>query len=363
MWLSYIIPLYNCGKYIAQCLDSILAQGLADDDYEVIVVNDGSTDNGQEIVAEYSRKYQQIHLINQSNAGVGAARNRGMDEAHGDYVYFVDADDWLYEGGMSQLKAQCKGPVMPDVVGFRHHSVDRYYKASSDRMLKSALVVKVYTSQEYVRNQKTFRTCWTALISRTVILKNELRFTAHIVSEDGIFMQRLIHIRDLNILETNLNIYRYRIRLGSALCTVTKEHIKAQIRHRLDVVKMEDELISRSPLSMYPGRLRREASWYILARYLSSSLPYREIKYGLELAGSQKIYPIVSPSTKTEKLMNGLYRHPLWVYLLSKPFHLFYSMHKTYYNFGESRWPTWGDLYALAKKNLTRKGEARLLSK
>ena len=87
MWLSYILPLYNCGKYISECLDSILMQGLAYEEYEVIIVNDGSTDNGPKIVETYCCKYSNFHLITKKNEGVGSARNCGFEEAKGDYVY------------------------------------------------------------------------------------------------------------------------------------------------------------------------------------------------------------------------------------------------------------------------------------
>ena len=68
MWLSYIIPFYNCGEYITICLDSVLAQGIAPDEYEVIVVNDGSTDNGADIVSKYCKKHSNIRLINKKMA-------------------------------------------------------------------------------------------------------------------------------------------------------------------------------------------------------------------------------------------------------------------------------------------------------
>ena len=93
LWLSYIIPLYNCGAYIGAFLNSVLAQGLEADEYEVIVVNDGSTDDGGEIVAQYCREHSNFQLIEKENGGVSSARNRGIDEARGEYIYFMDADD------------------------------------------------------------------------------------------------------------------------------------------------------------------------------------------------------------------------------------------------------------------------------
>jgi glycosyltransferase involved in cell wall biosynthesis len=92
--ISVIIPLYNKGAYIGRALDSVFAQTFQD--YEVIVIDDGSTDDGPERVASYTD--ERLHLIRQANAGPGAARNRGIREAKGKYVAFLDADDeWLPE--------------------------------------------------------------------------------------------------------------------------------------------------------------------------------------------------------------------------------------------------------------------------
>ena len=92
--LSIIIPMYNTAPYIRQCLDSIIAQkGFPD--FQVIVVDDGSNDNGADIVQEYLLKYSNIELYKQKNQGVSAARNHGMNLARGEYVSLVDADDMV----------------------------------------------------------------------------------------------------------------------------------------------------------------------------------------------------------------------------------------------------------------------------
>lgn len=98
--ISTIIPLYNAEKYIARCLDSILAQDMDAGKLEIIVVDDGSTDGGAAIVDRYATKHSDIRLIKQANGGVSSARNRGLKEASGDYVHFVDADDALIVGGV-----------------------------------------------------------------------------------------------------------------------------------------------------------------------------------------------------------------------------------------------------------------------
>ncbi len=92
--LSIIIPMYNTAPYIRQCLDSIIVQN-GFPDFQVIVIDDGSNDNGADIVQEYSLKHSNIELYKQKNQGVSAARNRGLDVARGEFISFVDADDMV----------------------------------------------------------------------------------------------------------------------------------------------------------------------------------------------------------------------------------------------------------------------------
>ncbi len=95
MKLSIIIPLYNSEKYIRKCLDSLLNQDIPLTDYEIIVVNDGSPDNSYNIVKEYSDHFNNIKLVSQLNQGTSGARNTGIDLAQGEYMVFVDPDDYV----------------------------------------------------------------------------------------------------------------------------------------------------------------------------------------------------------------------------------------------------------------------------
>ncbi len=92
--LSIIIPTYNNEQYIARCLDSVLSQAQSEK-FEIIVVNDGSTDGTAQVLSQYRIKYPNIVLIEQSNHGVSAARNRGINAAHGKYITFIDSDDMV----------------------------------------------------------------------------------------------------------------------------------------------------------------------------------------------------------------------------------------------------------------------------
>lgn len=106
MKLSIVIPVYNVEKYLADCLDSVLFHDIPD--YEVIVVNDGSTDSSPKILKEYADRFPELlQVITTENGGVGSARNKGMEIAKGKYVLFLDSDDSYAEGAIPEILSQC----------------------------------------------------------------------------------------------------------------------------------------------------------------------------------------------------------------------------------------------------------------
>lgn len=93
--ISIIVPAYNVENYIERCIDSLVYQDLPDDEYEIIVVNDGSTDTTKTILETYTKKETNVFVFSVSNRGVSEARNYGCEKANGKYLLFVDADDWI----------------------------------------------------------------------------------------------------------------------------------------------------------------------------------------------------------------------------------------------------------------------------
>ena len=107
--ISVIVPVYNVEEYLEECLDSIINQTYTDID--VILVNDGSTDNSQRICERYCEQDSRFHLINQENKGLSGARNRGMSESKGEFITFVDSDDVLKEDMLEQLMKQATSDI------------------------------------------------------------------------------------------------------------------------------------------------------------------------------------------------------------------------------------------------------------
>ena len=103
MLLSIIVPIYNQEKYLSRCLDSIYNQGLREENFELLLINDGSTDNSLAIMQSYADQHSNVRIISKDNEELSATRNRGIKEAIGDYIYMPDSDDYLIANGLSYV--------------------------------------------------------------------------------------------------------------------------------------------------------------------------------------------------------------------------------------------------------------------
>ena len=121
--ISIIVPVYNVEKYLKRCIDSILNQSFTD--FELILVDDGSTDNSGKIIDEYALKDKRIKVIHKENGGQGSARNRGLDIAKGNYIGFVDSDDWIHKD-MYKCMYQIINEDNTDIVQIGHNTVEEY---------------------------------------------------------------------------------------------------------------------------------------------------------------------------------------------------------------------------------------------
>ena len=166
MFLSIIIPIYNDEKYLEECLDSCLLQDISDEDYEIICVDDGSTDRTPEILRDYERKNSNVNVIfKQHGSKYGDGRNVGLEYAEGDYVWFVDHDDLIEENVLSQLKQKALTSEFdrlnfPCYI-FREKFSDEELKAKQEGRLKPDFI--------------TYRgTIWSSIFRRAFLLDNDI---------------------------------------------------------------------------------------------------------------------------------------------------------------------------------------------
>ena len=126
VFLSIIIPVYNVGKYIEDCLKSVLDQDISKEEYEIICINDGSTDNSLEILRTYEREYSNVKAIDKENGGVCTARNAGLDVAVGKYIWFIDGDDCIRQNCLGVVQKSIM-EEQPEIVFIPHENVPEGY--------------------------------------------------------------------------------------------------------------------------------------------------------------------------------------------------------------------------------------------
>lgn len=195
MLLSLIIPIYSCESYVPSCLDRIRQLDIKPDDYEVILVDDGSKDGSALACADYAKRYDNIHLFQQVNDGPATARNNGLDHAQGEFVWFVDADDAIEPGILVKLKETIVAHPEVDLISFGY--VSQY--PDHEMVCKMVESETVCTGLDFL-NRRGGSFLWNNLYRRSSIgHKRFINGVRHI--EDSCFnIQTIINFKEVVVL-------------------------------------------------------------------------------------------------------------------------------------------------------------------
>ena len=218
--LSIVIPAYNAEPYLRKCVDSCIQQSGKLPEYEIVIVNDGSTDGTQAIIDEYlnanlnpnenGNKSPKISFISQPNGGLSKARNEGLKKCQGEYVWFVDADDWIVENALSLL-TQIIRNNQPDVVTFRGYDwrngiiKERRSIFLSDMKGLSGMDVLKIMGTAYWNPCVPFY-----LMKRQMLIDDSLQFMEGVIHEDSEFTPRMLYIAKTAYVTTELLYYVYQ---------------------------------------------------------------------------------------------------------------------------------------------------------
>jgi len=233
--VSIIIPVYNVEKYLRKCLDSVINQTLKE--IEIICVNDGSTDNSPKILEEYSLKDKRIKIINKKNNGTGAARNTGMEYVKGEYIGFLDSDDWVkldaYEKLYLNAKTQNSDIVMCPVHVFDDFTKELRYDQDYFTLdcLDKQFEIGTFTHRD-IKNSM-FSICvtpWNKLYKNKFLKKIKARFPENVIFEDNpFFFDTYLNTRRISLIRDFLIYYRIN-RIGSIVSRKNKTF--------LDIIKI-----------------------------------------------------------------------------------------------------------------------------
>lgn len=324
MKLSIIVPVYNVAPYLRKCVDSLLAQDITD--YEIILVDDGSTDNSGAIADELVDAFRlsplasrlEMKVIHQANAGLSAARNTGIAAAYGNYILFVDSDDYLHPNTLGTLLEQAERDNL-DVLRFRYQNV----KENGEVFIPHEGMKTDYndysanpTDGLNFLNERLGIQCYVVqFLIKTEIVRKEL-FTPGIYFEDTDWTPRML-LCAKRVASTDLIVYNYLWREGSI--TLSQKDI-AKMRKQL-----EDKIAILGRLNEW-GNAVSDRRWFdgmisglvINIVGVIASTFYQERKQYINQIKSLDILPIttyhIAPRAQRKvKLINLSIRLTVWI--------------------------------------------------
>ncbi|MDN3652658.1 glycosyltransferase [Thalassotalea ponticola] len=326
MKLTIVVPVYNVEDYLARCLVSISEQGLNNSEYEVICVNDGSTDNSKDIALEHSNLFVNFRLICIENAGLSNARNIGLQHSRGEYVYFIDSDDFLAIGALNLLLTEAIEKKL-DFLGFDmlRTSGNSIPKVNSLRSMSPIVHgLKFIAENNYNNGACAY------LVRKKVLTENDIYFARGKMCEDGPFTTETLSKCE-RVSYTPTAIYAYYQNPNSITTSHNPQHLcrlQDGFLYAIDYFNQKvSELEKLGELATARRLMNRRDSYvfFYLSRLTKFDLKFNEVKAMVNDLDKKGVYPIYCfpnsdyPGLKY-KVATLLFSHPVTLFMLIKIF-------------------------------------------
>ena len=312
MILSIIVPIYNASKYLHRCIDSLLAQGLKEGEYEIILINDGSKDQSLQICQEYQQTHPSIcKVLSHENQGVAYTRNRGIDEAKGDYICFVDADDYLKPNGYRYLIDTYLEESI-DILSFWALTLDKKTKANyvENNDIKGDICYEIKGREFLKKNIQTFIV--TSFFRKSFLKKHLLSFERLTIGEDVLFSIKT-YLKDPSIRMISSRIYMYDLHDESTIHQRNYTAIRKAIQSYLNLIQSIKEYIksNHTDRELCKGLQNSMENQFVpfMSRVLSSNYSITEFKELKETLIKKDILPLKNKS-KLSNIINFIFKFP-----------------------------------------------------
>ena len=332
MKLSIIVPVYNAEKYLDRLFTSIFRQGLMEDDYEVIVVNDGSSDMSGAICKKYCANHSNFKYFEQNNQGVSIARNTGIDHSNGEYLTFADNDDFFKDLGLSKIFELIDQRQDVDIIQYN----SSYYVANDhivDLTIKdNPQILFDGFARDLICEEGLPAVIWTFLFRRNFINEKRIRFMPYAYGEDVYFMG-MCFLQNPHVIKTNLNIYMYFVNEESASGS-SKRNAKKMKRHVSDYLSSYENIKEQMSISFGEDKEvidkciavinSRKSTCY--SRILSCSLNKTDFEAVKQRMIDNSFYPIIHWNNQVyTKIVCTICNFIFSNYLLYKPTSSFFT--------------------------------------
>lgn len=311
MILSIIIPIYNVEQYIGRCLNSIYRQGIDDSLFEVVAINDGTQDNSMEVVHKFASIHSNLVVINKENGGVSSARNLGVLSCSGEYVSFLDADDYI-EDSLNKV-IDCLSDYSSDVCVLR--SFNSNTKKEHNPWKEVFETNKTYTGIDIFKNGYLRHGVCGCIYQKKFLLENAIVFPQGIKNGEDTFFVALTTMYANKVLFEDISFYVVFNREGSASTTYSFDRIlnsEKLLKNNRDYYTEHDDKLSEDQKAILDVRLYESISSLVK---LSIDIPDCSLWKLKKIVNIKKYLPIRTPS---------FYEHINYVRLLNFSFGLFY---------------------------------------
>jgi glycosyltransferase involved in cell wall biosynthesis len=300
MKLSILIPMYNAEAYISNCLDSLVNQDLETNDYEIIIMDDGSSDSSFKIVNEYVKTHTNISLYSENNVGSDTTRNKLLKLAKGDYIYFLDADDYIAYNSLGILIDYLVTYDL-DFIGFETLKTTDLTIYQLNKKSFNTDFSQIQNGLEYIKNNRNLRhEVWWYIIKRSLVNDNHLVYDENGNNADVIFTLKLL-IKANKLIYCSIPIHRYvqsnesvmRVKSLNQKKKLTDSMFSMIISYSKLINKIENETIEYKENIIDNLKFRRDVfAFFNIINMIQEKYSKNEIEKRLKQLKEVKAYPI-----------------------------------------------------------------------
>lgn len=307
--LSILIPAYNVERWLPRCLNSILSQ--VEDDIEIVIVDDGSTDTTLQCANEFAEKWNDIRVFSKHNEGVGAARNYLLDKACGEFIWFVDSDDYIAEGALRHIFSELNSTI--DLLSVSYNG--------------GVFTPFEGNATEYIQKGYINGYLWTKIIRRSVIEDAHIRFDPQRYSQEDWFFLMQVYPLLGNIKQITLQAYVYcDDNENSVMREAHAEHTRRNVADSRETICNFKRFIDSHRDQSY-SRAYEQWMNFSAAGYLYSLFPIdytmEEIKNDIKIFREKGVYPVGKTGRRKADLFLRLANHEKIYLLLIKLYRIF----------------------------------------
>jgi glycosyltransferase involved in cell wall biosynthesis len=289
--------MYNAKNYIGNCIESLLHQNISEDDYEIIIIDDGSTDNSVEIVNEYAKCHKNIVLHKKPNSGAYTTRNKLLKLAKGDYIYNLDADDYIVHNSLMELLEIAEINQL-DIIGFETTETSSLDKLGLSKAIKARETV-IIKGKEFIENYPHLRhEIWWYFIKKDFMLKHNMTFNTNEYNADVMFtLEALLEADKVGYLP--ISIHRYVQTQDSLMRSKNFDITCKRIEYIQMMIDNSSKLISKVESESYSDTLitnmkhRRDVfTFFNIVNMLRNPFGKSYIKDKIDMFKAVNAYPI-----------------------------------------------------------------------